>query len=142
MSDKDEFLARLATRAYNVLTNTDGDPMFIDSDQVIVESVDGDIVTIKGKRYRVDNVRRTENDGYKCDLVAPVLDDIAGPIMQPSNPFVADVSGVPIYLGDGLFVEDQGYQFRLFASDGIQTTNEVWLDRSMISKLAQLAEVI
>jgi hypothetical protein len=34
----------------------------------------------------------------------------------------------PTYLGDGLYVEHDGYQYRLFASNGIHTTNEVFLD--------------
>lgn len=41
----------------------------------------------------------------------------------------------PIYLGDGLYAEDQGYQIRLYASNGLTTTNEVFLDQSMLQKL-------
>lgn len=41
----------------------------------------------------------------------------------------------PIYLGDGLYAEDQGYQIRLYASNGLETTNEVYLDREMLAKL-------
>jgi hypothetical protein len=32
------------------------------------------------------------------------------------------------YLGDGLYVDHDGYQVRLYASDGISVTNEVFLD--------------
>lgn len=40
-----------------------------------------------------------------------------------------------IYLGDGLYVEDQGYQIRLYASNGITVTAEVFLDREMLAGL-------
>jgi hypothetical protein len=32
------------------------------------------------------------------------------------------------YLGDGLYAEFDGYQVRLWASDGVRCTNEVFLD--------------
>lgn len=34
-----------------------------------------------------------------------------------------------VYLGDGLYASYDGYQFRLYASNGMQVTNEVFLDR-------------
>lgn len=46
----------------------------------------------------------------------------------------------PIYLGDGLYAEDQGYQIRLYASNGLTTTNEVFLDQSMLQKLNNWVE--
>lgn len=41
----------------------------------------------------------------------------------------------PRYLGDGLYVEDHGHQFCLYASNGISRTNEVFLDASMLKSL-------
>jgi hypothetical protein len=32
------------------------------------------------------------------------------------------------YLGDGLYASDEGFQFRLWASNGRETTNEVYLE--------------
>lgn len=32
------------------------------------------------------------------------------------------------YLGDGLYAEFDGLQIRLYASNGIETTNEVFMD--------------
>jgi hypothetical protein len=37
------------------------------------------------------------------------------------------------YLGDGLYVEFDGFQFRLYASDGIHVTNEVYLEPSVLA---------
>ncbi len=45
----------------------------------------------------------------------------------------------PIYLGDGLYAEDQGYQIRLYASNGLEATDEVFLDREMLEKLNKWA---
>ena len=45
-----------------------------------------------------------------------------------------------IYLGDDLYAEDQGYQYRLFAHDSITTYNEVFLDREMLEKLVKWSE--
>lgn len=39
------------------------------------------------------------------------------------------------YLGDGLYAEDEGYRIRLYASNGIETTNEVFLDDHMLVTL-------
>ena len=36
------------------------------------------------------------------------------------------------YLGDGLYVEFDGWQFRLYASDGVRVTNEVFLDELVV----------
>lgn len=41
----------------------------------------------------------------------------------------------PVYLGDGLYAEDQGYQVRLYATNGISVTEEVFLDREMLAAL-------
>jgi hypothetical protein len=37
------------------------------------------------------------------------------------------------YLGDGLYVEFDGFQFRLYASNGIHVTNEVYLEPSVLA---------
>ncbi len=39
------------------------------------------------------------------------------------------------YLGDGLYADlvDDGYQVRLFASNGIRVTNEVFLDAHVLA---------
>lgn len=34
----------------------------------------------------------------------------------------------PIYLGDGVYLQPQDFQLRLFTSDGITGTNNVYLD--------------
>jgi hypothetical protein len=39
----------------------------------------------------------------------------------------------PVYLGDGLYVDFDGFQIRLFASDGINHTNTVYLEPSVIA---------
>ena len=38
-----------------------------------------------------------------------------------------------IYLGDGLYVEHDYYQIRLFASNGVETTNEVFLEQNVLT---------
>lgn len=45
----------------------------------------------------------------------------------------------PIYLGDGLYAEDQGHQIRLYATNGMYSTNEVFLDGQMLSTLVDWA---
>lgn len=42
-----------------------------------------------------------------------------------------------IYLGDGLYAEHQGHQVRLYASNGITATDQVFLDREMLTKLME-----
>lgn len=37
-----------------------------------------------------------------------------------------------VYLGDGLYVNFDGYQIELYASDGIQKTNQVFLDPNVL----------
>ena len=45
-----------------------------------------------------------------------------------------------IYLGDGLYAEDGGHgEFRVFAYNGFNVTNRVFLNTNMIKKLAELA---
>lgn len=45
-----------------------------------------------------------------------------------------------IYLGDGLYAEDQGYQYRLYADNGVVVYNEVFLDQEMLDKLVKWAK--
>jgi hypothetical protein len=37
------------------------------------------------------------------------------------------------YLGDGLYVEFDGWQYKLYASNGVRITNEVYLDESVLA---------
>jgi len=37
-----------------------------------------------------------------------------------------------VYLGDGLYMEDDGYQISLHASNGMHDTNVVYLDTSTL----------
>lgn len=36
------------------------------------------------------------------------------------------------YLGDGLYASFDGYMVRLYASNGMQVTNEVWLEPEVL----------
>lgn len=40
----------------------------------------------------------------------------------------------PVYLGDGLYAQYDGYQIELYASDGIRKTNQVYLEPGVLSK--------
>jgi len=48
----------------------------------------------------------------------------------------------PEYLGDGLYAEYDGWQVRLFASNGETTTNEVFLDPAVLRAFIHYVEVI
>ena len=37
------------------------------------------------------------------------------------------------YLGDGLYAEFDGYQFEVYASDGLRKTNRVFMDKSVVT---------
>lgn len=39
------------------------------------------------------------------------------------------------YIGDGVYVEFDGYNFILTTSNGYNTTNEIYLDRSVFKSL-------
>lgn len=39
------------------------------------------------------------------------------------------------YLGDGAYVEDRGYDIRVYASNGLARTDEVFLDDEMMRSL-------
>ena len=44
------------------------------------------------------------------------------------------------YLGDGLYADYDGFQIRLWASDGVTMTNEVFLDPYVLQNLIIFAE--
>ena len=44
------------------------------------------------------------------------------------------------YLGDGLYAEFDGFQFRLYASDGISVTNEVFLEPEVMRAFIAFAK--
>jgi len=44
------------------------------------------------------------------------------------------------YLGDGLYVEFDGFQFRLYASNGIEVTNEVYLEPLVLKAFVEFAK--
>ena len=44
------------------------------------------------------------------------------------------------YLGDGLYVSYDGYHYRLYASDGISTSNEVFLDAGVLNNFIRFLE--
>jgi len=43
------------------------------------------------------------------------------------------------YLGDGLYCDDEGYALKVFASNGIETTNTVWIEPDMLTALIAFA---
>lgn len=42
-----------------------------------------------------------------------------------------------VYLGDGLYADFDGYQIELYASDGGQKTNRVWLEPAVLEAFEQ-----
>jgi hypothetical protein len=46
------------------------------------------------------------------------------------------------YLGDGLFAEFDGYQFKLAASDGIRDTNTVYLELGVLVNFLRFAKAV
>lgn len=60
---------------------------------------------------------------------------------------MADVTDVsvkppvpPVYLGDGCYVEFDGYQLSLFTHDGISVIDRIALDRNVFYALTQYAK--
>lgn len=46
------------------------------------------------------------------------------------------------YLGDGLYADYDGYQIRLYASNGIETSNQVFLEPNVVDAfLSYIARV-
>lgn len=46
----------------------------------------------------------------------------------------------PTYLGDGLYVDYDGWQVRLFAHNGVSATNEVFLDPDVLEAFLRFAQ--
>lgn len=44
------------------------------------------------------------------------------------------------YLGDGLYVSFDGYQFRLSAENGIETLNEVFLEPKVLTAFIEFTK--
>jgi hypothetical protein len=44
------------------------------------------------------------------------------------------------YLGDGLYADHDGFQIRLYASNGIETTNEVFLEPPVLGAFLKYLE--
>lgn len=44
------------------------------------------------------------------------------------------------YIGDGVYAEFQGFQIRLYSSDGIRETNEVFLEITALKELIAFAK--
>lgn len=43
------------------------------------------------------------------------------------------------YIGDGVYIEcTDGFQYRMFTSDGIRTTNEIFLDPYVVNALRRI----
>ena len=41
----------------------------------------------------------------------------------------------PVYLGDGVYVQDECYHLRLFTTDGINNTNRIIIEQDTAEKL-------
>jgi hypothetical protein len=48
----------------------------------------------------------------------------------------------PEYLGDGLYADYDGWQIRLFATNGVTTTNEVYLEPSVLQAFLSFVKTI
>lgn len=46
-----------------------------------------------------------------------------------------EMDGSVTYLGDGLYYSFDGYQIKLFTTNGITTTNEVFLEPEVLDRL-------
>lgn len=46
------------------------------------------------------------------------------------------------YLGDGLYVNYDGFTFCLYASNGVETTNEVFLEPDVLNKFIAFAKQV
>jgi hypothetical protein len=46
----------------------------------------------------------------------------------------------PVYLGDGLYASFDGWQIRLYADNGLGTTNEVFLEPSVLADFLRYVE--
>lgn len=46
------------------------------------------------------------------------------------------------YLGDGLYASFDGYQIKLYASNGMETTDTVYLDGDVLVRFLQYVEAV
>ena len=46
-----------------------------------------------------------------------------------------------LYLGDGLYVRDEGFQFRLFTERGAGNVHEVYLDDHVLTSFVKFIEL-
>ena len=51
-----------------------------------------------------------------------------------------DMEQDDVYLGDGLYASFDGYQIELYASNGIQKTNQVYLDPHVLAAFLRYVE--
>jgi hypothetical protein len=49
---------------------------------------------------------------------------------------------LPVYLGDGLYAEYDGWQIRIYASNGVRVTNEVYLEPSVLQSFLSYIKTI
>jgi hypothetical protein len=49
---------------------------------------------------------------------------------------------VKTYLGDGLYAEFDGFQIKVYASDGIRVTNEVFFEGETITAFLEFLEQV
>lgn len=47
-----------------------------------------------------------------------------------------------VYLGDGLYIDFDGYQIRLFTSNGPVVTNQVFLDSNTLVAFQKYIEIL
>ena len=46
----------------------------------------------------------------------------------------------PVYLGDGLYAQFDGFQIELYASNGVMKTNKVYLEPSVLNAFLRYVE--
>jgi hypothetical protein len=63
----------------------------------------------------------------------------SGPI-ENSSPSTRQNQTFNQYLGDGCYVDFDGYQVRLYTSDGVCNTNEIFLDMSVLTSFIDYVE--
>ncbi len=58
-------------------------------------------------------------------------------IRNRKEPHVAESMGRKVYLGDGAYVDFDGYGLSLTTENGISTTNEIYLEPSVYAALVE-----
>lgn len=48
----------------------------------------------------------------------------------------------PVYLGDGLYADFDGYQIELYASNGMRKTNQIYLEPRVLEAFYRYAESV